>query len=226
MMQKIDYSINYYDVLGISQEASQDEIKRKYRKLAQHNHPDKNDHVKATDMFLLITEAYAVLSNTTLKKQYDTKFKNKEKQYKSFKLDITFVESLTGVKINTHLGIIDVPQGIRDKAKLVYLDYIIEIAITADNSYTRDGDNVHTNFKVDSIMAVTGGNTVLQYVTGVNIPITVPKGTQHGDAIVIAGHGALNTETKVVGDLRLKCLLVTPLLTDDQIAGILKVVRN
>lgn len=223
MIQKIDYSVNYYEVLGVSQAASQAEIKRKYRILAQHNHPDKNTHAKATDVFLLITEAYAVLSNLTLKNQYDTKFKYKKQSTNQdeFKLEISFLESLMGVKINTHLGIIEVPQGIRDKAKLVYINNLVEIKVQPHKDYTREGDDIYTNFKLSSLIAITGGQINFPYITGVNVVVNIPNGTQHGDSFRVVGYGAQNTETKDMGDLYLKCQLFTPLLTDEHIAGIL-----
>lgn len=60
---------DYYEVLGISKEASNDEIKRAYRKLAHKYHPDKKGG--NTDKFKEVNEAYQVLSNRQKKSQYD-----------------------------------------------------------------------------------------------------------------------------------------------------------
>lgn len=62
---------DYYDVLGISKDASQDEIKKKYRKLAMEYHPDRNNAPDAADKFKEISEAYAVLSDPSKKEKYD-----------------------------------------------------------------------------------------------------------------------------------------------------------
>jgi len=63
---------DYYGVLGLSKDASPDQIKKAYRKLALKYHPDKNPgDKKAEDRFKEITEAYAVLSDPEKKKQYD-----------------------------------------------------------------------------------------------------------------------------------------------------------
>jgi molecular chaperone DnaJ len=60
---------NYYDTLGVSKGASDDEIKKAYRKLAHKHHPDKSGGDEAK--FKEINEAYQVLSDKTKRSQYD-----------------------------------------------------------------------------------------------------------------------------------------------------------
>ncbi len=68
MSQKRDY----YEVLGISKNASEAEIKKAYRKLALQYHPDKNpDDAKAEEKFKEAAEAYEVLSDANKKARYD-----------------------------------------------------------------------------------------------------------------------------------------------------------
>lgn len=63
---------NYYDVLGVSKTASQDEIKSAYRKLAKQYHPDFHPgDAAAAEKFKEINEANAVLSDEDKRKQYD-----------------------------------------------------------------------------------------------------------------------------------------------------------
>jgi len=62
---------DYYQVLGVEKKATADEIKKAYRKLALKWHPDKNSNKGAEEKFKKISEAYAVLSDTEKRQQYD-----------------------------------------------------------------------------------------------------------------------------------------------------------
>ncbi len=62
---------DYYEVLGIDKSASSDDIKKSFRKLAFKYHPDRNKDDGAEEKFKEISEAYAVLSDTKKKAQYD-----------------------------------------------------------------------------------------------------------------------------------------------------------
>lgn len=63
---------DYYQILGVSKKASEKEIKRAYRKLAQQYHPDKNPgNNTAEEKFKAINEAYEVLSNAENRSKYD-----------------------------------------------------------------------------------------------------------------------------------------------------------
>jgi molecular chaperone DnaJ len=64
---------DYYEVLGLSREASETEIKKAYRRLARDHHPDANPgDTGAEERFKELTEAYEVLSNPQARRAYDT----------------------------------------------------------------------------------------------------------------------------------------------------------
>jgi curved DNA-binding protein len=62
---------DYYDALGISRDASTDEIRTAYRRLARENHPDVNKDPAAADRFKEISEAYDVLRDEEKRRAYD-----------------------------------------------------------------------------------------------------------------------------------------------------------
>jgi molecular chaperone DnaJ len=62
---------DYYEVLGISKDASKEEIKKAYRKLSKKFHPDINKEADASEKFQEVKEAYEVLSDDQKRAQYD-----------------------------------------------------------------------------------------------------------------------------------------------------------
>ena len=62
---------DYYEVLGVPRGASEEEIKKAFRKLALKYHPDRNKEKGAEDKFKEINEAYQVLSDSSLRSKYD-----------------------------------------------------------------------------------------------------------------------------------------------------------
>ena len=72
MSQRDWFEKDYYKVLGVSKDATKDEIKKAYRKLAQKFHPDANkDDVTAETRFKEISEAHSILSNDEKRREYD-----------------------------------------------------------------------------------------------------------------------------------------------------------
>jgi curved DNA-binding protein CbpA len=67
--------LDYYKILEVKQDATKEEIKKKFRKLANIYHPDKNQNsLKATEYFKIVLNAYEVLNNDIKRKDYDVRY--------------------------------------------------------------------------------------------------------------------------------------------------------
>lgn len=94
---------DYYYFLGISQDASEEDIKKVYRKLSIKYHPDKNDNDSFfSDRFREIQEAYETLSDAAKRRTYD---QNLESHQKSFRYNIPpAIKTFTANKIHAKKG--------------------------------------------------------------------------------------------------------------------------
>lgn len=81
---------DYYTVLGVLRQSSQEEIKRAYLEAAQRYHPDKNLAVGDTEVFLDIQQAYEVLSNPKRRSQYDATLPPEIEYHPVFKHSLAF----------------------------------------------------------------------------------------------------------------------------------------
>jgi molecular chaperone DnaJ len=86
---------DYYDILGIAKDASQEDIKKAYKKMAFETHPDRNpENAEASARFVNITEAYQVLSDPNKKAQYDNPPMFEDFRYEGPPINFGFAESL------------------------------------------------------------------------------------------------------------------------------------
>ncbi|XP_061174085.1 uncharacterized protein LOC133183151 [Saccostrea echinata] len=65
----------HYEVLGVKQDATEEEIKAAYKRLSKKYHPDTSSEVNAQEKFIAITEAYGTLSKPLSRRDYDLKLK-------------------------------------------------------------------------------------------------------------------------------------------------------
>lgn len=85
---------NYYKILGLERDASQEEIKKAFRKLAKQYHPDVNNRTQeAEEKFKKINEAYNVLNKESLREEYDLKLDNAERGTEGLKYSAKKKES-------------------------------------------------------------------------------------------------------------------------------------
>ena len=73
-------SANYYEVLGLNRDATDDDIRRAFRRLALQFHPDRSDAPDAEEQFQEINEAYQVLSVPSTRIDYDQCIERQEQE--------------------------------------------------------------------------------------------------------------------------------------------------
>ncbi len=71
LIKSVDFSRDYYEILGLGSQATSEDIKKTYREMAKKYHPDLNKSSTSEELFKLISEAYEVLSDEAKRTQYD-----------------------------------------------------------------------------------------------------------------------------------------------------------
>ncbi len=192
--------IDYYKALGIEKNASEDDIKKAYRKLARKLHPDLNPNDKtAQQKFQQINEANEVLSDPEKRKKYDQygkdwqhadQFEQQRRQHRQpdfgggqqFGADddsdfSSFFESMFG------------GSGRNRQTKFRGQDYTAQL-----NLSLVDAMETH-----QQTMAVNGKN----------VRITIPAGVENGQVIKLRGYGAPGVNGGPAGDLLITFILGT-----------------
>jgi len=216
VMETMDPKKNYYDILGVSENASQDEIKKAYRKLAKKYHPDRRGGDKAAEeKFKDISEAYSVLSDPEKRKQYDMMRKN----------PFATGEGMGGFDFGDFAG--TGPGGFRVHfggtggggfggfedilsdlfgfghrgARTGFAGAEEDIFRKARAQQTQRGADVQAEITIPFELAARGGETTVVTPTGKKIKIKIPPGTDDGKKMKISGQGSPAPYGGTPGDL-------------------------
>jgi len=190
--------IDYYKALGIDKNASADEIKKAYRKLARKHHPDLNPNDKeAHKKFQQINEANEVLSDPEKRKKYDQYGKDWQhaEQFEQAKQ-----ARQQGGKGFGHGGFTgDFDEG-------AFSDFFTSMFGDMYSGGRRQretkfrGEDYHAELQLNLTDVYKTHQQVLT-INGKNIRITIPAGVENGQKIRIKGHGGPGINGGPTGDL-------------------------
>ncbi len=195
--------IDYYKILGISKHASQDEIKKAYRKLARKYHPDVNpDDKEAEKKFKEVNEANEVLSNEELRKKYDkfgATYKENWRQGEEFEHAKAQQQSSFGG--NSNFG------GNFDSeffnGRSDFFNEFFGESFSGRNSRRSvryKGADYQADLNV-SIQDVYKTHKQQLSINGKSVKITIPAGVSDGQRIRLRGFGASGVNGGSKGDL-------------------------
>lgn len=129
----------YYDDLGVSSTATQSEIKSAYYKLTLKYHPDKNKSKEAKVKFQSVSDAYEVLSNPSVRKQYDMQRMIQKKRPVTMRHDFKPQSSPQRPKTHPNTKIYDFDEWTRHHYKTTFIR--TQIRRDKFNEFLRDKEN-------------------------------------------------------------------------------------
>ncbi|MDR2934817.1 MAG: DnaJ domain-containing protein [Candidatus Adiutrix sp.] len=206
-------AFDYYLILGVGRQASAEEIKKAYRRLAIHWHPDRNPGSRAAEeRFKVIAEAYAVLSNPAKRRQYDNlgpaKFKteySREDIFKGFEPNDffnLFGQEETAVRLGRIFSENQAPAPERENNEYLN-DYFADFGQKTGPGDYRPPDIV-VNLQLTFREAALGTEKVVAYNTPAGVTkatVLVPAGSEQGQKIVLRGRGQAGPPGQGSGNL-------------------------
>src|SRR5436190_571670 len=207
---------DYYKTLGVAKNASIDDIKKAYRKLARQYHPDVNKKPDAEKKFKEVNEANEVLSDPEKRKRYDTVGPDWE-QFAQGRGRPSgtggFEYVYTGQPGESPFG--DDASGFSDFFRTLFGQAAnggfagaayLRVRVKPHPFFTRDGDDLRVDLPVAMHEAMLGGEVTVPTLKG-RVSLRIPPETQNGRTIRLAGqgmpragggHGDLYSTVKVV----------------------------
>lgn len=211
----MDPKKNYYDILGVSETATADEIKKAYRKLAKKYHPDKQGGNKAAEeKFKDISEAYSILSDPKKRKEYDMMRKN---PFASGAGGYGYGDfgnaGAGGYRVHFENGEGGGFGGFEDILSSLFgmgrrssrsgfgTGAEEDIFQRARTQQAMKGADVQAEITIPFELAARGGETMVRTPTGKKIKIKIPAGTDSGKRMKITGQGSPSPHGGAPGDL-------------------------
>ncbi|MBL7735862.1 MAG: J domain-containing protein [Chitinophagaceae bacterium] len=194
--------IDYYKILELDKNATQEDIKKAYRRLARKHHPDLNPNDKdAHKKFQQINEANEVLSDPEKRKKYDQY--GKDWQHAEHFEKAGGARSHGGGAAGSHGGFGGTHNtGAENEFGGQFSDFFESLfGHSGAGSQARfRGQDYHTELRLQ-LQEVYHTHQQVFTINGNNIRITVPAGVENGQSIKLKGHGGKGVNGGPAGDL-------------------------
>src|SRR5438105_2143938 len=207
---------DYYTTLGVNRDASEEDIKKAYRRLAMKHHPDRNPNDKQSEeRFKEAKEAYEVLTDARKRAAYD--------QFGHAGVDPSagFGDGAGRVKKHKTLSV-KIPAGV-DQDDRVRLsgegeaglnggppgDLYVVINIKPHPVFQRENSDLHCEMPVSFATAALGGEIEIPTLDG-HANLKIPPETQTGQVFRLRNKGIKGVRSSVHGDLYCHVVIETP----------------
>jgi curved DNA-binding protein len=196
---------DYYEVLGVPRDASEEDIRRAYRKLAREHHPDVNKDPAAEDRFKEVSEAYEVLRDPEKRERYDRLGANWRAGQ-----DVSGGPGFEGVQFDFGGG------GFGGEGE--FSDFFEQLFGARGrrgrggggggfDGFTSRGADHEAVLELSLEEAARGGTRKITLGDGRDYEVTIPSGVRDGQRIRLAGEGGRGAGGGPPGDLLLRVRL-------------------
>ena len=188
---------NYYQILGLKKTATDDDLKKAYRKLARKYHPDANPGDREAEAkFNEVNEANTVLSDAQKRKKYDelsAAWQNLEESGEDGNFDWSkwLIEGVD-------------PKDLERDAKTASGFSGFFEAVFGSGSFMRKGQDITRDIEISLEEAFEGTTRILRTKDNRRLEVKIPRGAKTGSKIRIKGEGGTGVGGGLNGDLYLR----------------------
>lgn len=231
---------DYYKVLGVEKNATPDDIKKAYRRLARKYHPDVSTEPNAEAKFKELQEAYRVLKDPVERGRYDRPqqkhdqwshydggrnddfgFKNNrfwrfddffdEVRMKEYIAVLTLEEAYAGKTVGVNGDVVVLPKGVHDGARFITEKReCLVVMLQPHHKFKRSGNDLLVLLNISFAEATFGCTAEVKHLDGNVLRFKIPKGIQPGQVIRLSQKGMPDPVRPRTGDLLVQVNISIP----------------